>query len=105
MATKPLSDAIPLHATAPLRLVRKELTETLKLQRTAYLAHPCPTFEERKADLLALRAFRQWTTVMHWSQAISEDYGHRSAHESLFAEIYSVIDGVKPHAQATASNG
>ena len=93
MSAKTTPQAVPLHATTPIGLVRKELTETLKLQRDAYLAHPCPTFAERKADLLALRAF----VMDHRDalvQAISEDYGHRSTHESLFAEIFSVIDGV-----------
>lgn len=85
--------AIPLDASTPITLVQRELNDTLKLQRAAYLAHPNPSLEERKADLLKLKAF----VVDHRDalvQAISEDYGHRSTHESLFAEIFSVIDGV-----------
>ena len=76
-----------------LATVRQALEDTLTLQRSAYLAQPNPSFEERKADLLKLKAF----VMDHRDalvQAISDDYGHRSTHESLFAEIFSVIDGV-----------
>jgi coniferyl-aldehyde dehydrogenase len=82
-----------LHASTPIAAVRKDLNSTLALQREAYLAQPNPTFAERKADLLQLKAF----VVDHRDaivQAINLDYGHRSSHESLFAEIFSVIDGV-----------
>lgn len=82
-----------LHATTPIDAVRIELEDTLKLQRAAYLAHPNPSFAERKADLLKLKAF----VVDHRDailDAISKDYGNRSRHESLFAEIFSIIDGV-----------
>ena len=85
--------ATPLHTATPLAVVQSDLNDTLALQRDAYLAHPNPSFEERKADLLKLKAF----VMDHRDalvQAISEDYGHRSSHESLFAEIFSVIDGV-----------
>ena len=92
-ASRATKAAIPLHTTPPVAVVQRELNDTLKLQRAAYLAHPNPSFEERKADLLKLKAF----VMDHRDalvQAISEDYGHRSSHESLFAEIFSVIDGV-----------
>jgi coniferyl-aldehyde dehydrogenase len=69
------------------------LEETLALQRAAYFAHPYPSFAERKADLLKLKAFIQDNrdAVV---DAISADYGNRSKHETLFAEIFGVIDGV-----------
>jgi coniferyl-aldehyde dehydrogenase len=70
-----------------------DLQQTLDLQRAAYLAHPVPSFEERKADLLKLKAFvtENREAIV---QAINADYGNRSRHESLFAEIFSVVDGV-----------
>ena len=82
-----------LHAVTPIDAVRIELEDTLKLQRAAYLAHPNPTFAERKADLLKLKAFviDNRDAIL---DAISKDYGNRSRHESLFAEIFSIIDGV-----------
>ncbi len=85
--------AIPLHTSTPLAVVRRALDDTLALQRAAYLAQPNPSFEERKADLLKLKTFvvDHRDALVH---AISQDYGHRSEHESLFAEIFSVVDGV-----------
>jgi coniferyl-aldehyde dehydrogenase len=82
-----------LHAATPIDAVRSELEDTLKLQRAAYLAHPNPSFAERKADLLKLKAFvvDNRDAIL---DAISKDYGNRSRHESLFAEIFSIIDGV-----------
>ena len=85
--------AIPLHSVPPIDLVRNELEATLKLQRSAYFAHPYPSFAERKADLLQLKAFIR-DNRDQIADAISADYGNRSRHETLFAEIFSVMDGV-----------
>lgn len=85
--------AIPLHAVPPVDVVRNELETTLQLQRAAYLAHPYPSYAERRADLKKLQAFiRDYRDAI--VEAISQDYGNRSRHETLFAEIFSVIDGV-----------
>jgi coniferyl-aldehyde dehydrogenase len=85
--------AIPLHAATPIDIVRNELDATLKLQRDAYFAHPVPTFAERKADLKKLQAMvRDNRDAI--VDAINADYGNRSRHETLFAEIFTVIDGV-----------
>ena len=85
--------ASTLHSATPLDAIRIELEDTLALQRAAYLAHPNPSFAERKADLLKLKAFvvDNRDAIL---DAISKDYGNRSRHESLFAEIFSIIDGV-----------
>ncbi|WP_310646388.1 coniferyl aldehyde dehydrogenase [Limnohabitans sp.] len=70
-----------------------DLSDTLALQRAAYLAHPVPSFDERKSDLKKLQAFvRENRDAI--VAAISADYGHRSTHETLFAEIFPVLDGV-----------
>ena len=50
---------IPLHSVTPTDTIRTTLEETLVLQRAAYFAHPYPSFAERKADLLKLKAFIQ----------------------------------------------
>ena len=69
------------------------LQGALALQRTAYFAHPVPTLEERKADLRTLQRFiRENKEAL--CDAISADYGHRSRHETLLAEIFPAIDGV-----------
>jgi coniferyl-aldehyde dehydrogenase len=70
------------------------LTSTLMLQRRAYLAHPVPTLQERKGDLRTLQRFvRDHKTAI--CDAISADYGHRSRHETLMAEIFPAIDGIE----------
>lgn len=85
--------ANPLHSVTSMDTVRSTLEETLKLQRAAYFAHPYPSFAERKADLLKLKAFiRDHREAL--LDAINADYGNRSRHETLFAEIFSVMDGV-----------
>jgi len=71
----------------------QRLADALALQRKAYLAHPVPTFDERKADLRTLQRFVRENKEALIS-AISADYGHRSRHESLLAEIMPVVDGV-----------
>ena len=85
--------SIPLFAETPVEVIRNELEQTLQLQRDAYLAHPYPDLEQRKADLRKLQAFlRDHREAI--LDAISADYGNRSRHETLFAEFYGVIDGV-----------
>jgi len=85
--------ATPLHSSPAADLVRKELEATLKLQRAAYFARPIPTLDERRADLLKLQAFiRENREAL--VEAVNADYGNRSRHETLFTEIFTVIDGV-----------
>ncbi len=69
------------------------LTARLEHQRQAYLADPNPEFRQRKQDLLSLKQMvsdnREAITV-----EINRDYGNRSRHETLLAEIIVVIDGI-----------
>lgn len=69
------------------------LTDALAQQRKAYLASPTPSYQQRKQDLLNLKAMLNdhRDAIV---QAISQDYGNRSKHESLFAEVISVTDGI-----------
>jgi len=65
----------------------------LALQREAYLAHPVPSYDERLADLRTLQRFiRENKDAL--CDAISADYGHRSRHETLLAEIFPAVDGI-----------
>jgi len=67
--------------------------DALALQRNAYLAHPVPTLAERTADLRTLQRFvREHKEAL--CDAISADYGHRSRHETLLAEVFPVVDGI-----------
>lgn len=78
--------ALPVHSATPLDLVRSELDTTLKLQRAAYFAHPVPSLDERKADLLKLKTFLR-ENKQGIIDAINADYGNRSTHETLLTEI------------------
>lgn len=75
---------LPLHGT---------LQGALDLQRKAYFANPVPSLQERKTDLRTLQRFiRKNKEAL--CDAISADYGHRSRHETLLAEIFPAIDGI-----------
>jgi len=63
-------------------------------QRTAYLAHPFPNYKERKEDLLTLKRLINENREQI-IDAICADYGNRSRHETLFAEVIAVTDGIK----------
>ncbi|WP_105103000.1 coniferyl aldehyde dehydrogenase [Microbulbifer pacificus] len=70
------------------------LKPLLDKQREAYLATPSPDREQRVSDLKALaRMIREHQDEL--VQAVSRDYGNRSHHETLFAEIYPALDGIK----------
>jgi len=70
-----------------------ELKRCLEQQRAAYLADPVPVLEQRKKDLQALKSMlaenREAITA-----AINSDYGNRSTHETMLAEMIMVIDGI-----------
>ncbi|MGD2008338.1 MAG: coniferyl aldehyde dehydrogenase [Cellvibrionales bacterium] len=72
---------------------RELLSAAFEAQRTAYLAAPYPSYEERKRDLLSLKRLVSENRDALVA-AISEDYGNRSDFESKFAEIVTVVDTV-----------
>ena len=67
--------------------LHERLKAALALQRAAYLAHPVPTLEERTKDLRTLQRFIR-ENRNDICAAISADYGHRSTHETMLAEIF-----------------
>jgi coniferyl-aldehyde dehydrogenase len=73
--------------------LRGALESALSRQRAAYFAHPVPTLDERSADLRTLQRFIR-ENKQALCEAISADYGHRSHHETLLAEIFPAIDGI-----------
>jgi coniferyl-aldehyde dehydrogenase len=72
--------------------IKTELDICLKRQRRAYHADPNPDLEQRKKDLLALKSMLSENREAI-VDAISEDYGNRSRHETMLAEIIMVLDG------------
>ena len=73
--------------------IRDSLTLALAQQRAAYFAHPVPTLADRKTDLRTLQRFIR-ENKQELCDAISADYGNRSQHETLLAEIFPAIDGI-----------
>ena len=72
---------------------RPLLENALAAQRRAYLAHPVPSLDERRQDLRTLQRFvREQRQAI--CDAISADYGHRSPHETVLAEIFPVQSGI-----------
>ena len=70
------------------------LEALLTRQRQAYLADPTPEYQQRVKDLKALgEMIRDHQDEI--VQAVSADYGNRSHHETLFAEIFPALDGIK----------
>jgi coniferyl-aldehyde dehydrogenase len=69
------------------------LNAAFKKQGEAYLADPIPDYEQRKQDLLALKKMLNENRD-EIVEAINQDYGNRSRHESLFAEVIAVTDGI-----------
>jgi coniferyl-aldehyde dehydrogenase len=85
---------IPFPRSPAADSVRSALEATLKLQRAAYFARPIPTLDERRADLRQLQTFMRENREA-LVDALNADYGHRSRHETLFTEIFPVIDGIE----------
>jgi len=70
-----------------------QLESCLHQQRTAYFDDPVPDIAQRKADLLALKRLISENTD-DLIDAINKDYGNRSRHETLFAELILALDGI-----------
>ncbi len=73
--------------------ITDELNDSLQQQRKAYFADPAPDLEQRKADLLALKRMISENTDAI-VDAINKDYGNRSRHETLLAEVILTLDGI-----------
>ena len=80
--------ALPLELAIPA-----ELQTCFAAQRAAYRKAPDPTYAERIADLKALgRLVKENQDAI--VAAINADYGNRSAVETMFGEVFSVMDGI-----------
>jgi coniferyl-aldehyde dehydrogenase len=83
--------------TAQLRRIdvaENEAQRVFRLQREAYLRHPYPSYEERSENLLKLeRVLVENATAI--AEAINADFGHRAFEESLMAELFTSVDGIR----------
>ena len=69
------------------------LEQALQSQRLAHSSQPYPSAASRRADLLNLKALVH-DNAEAIAHAISADYGHRSRHETMLAEVVPVMHGV-----------
>lgn len=72
---------------------RVMLEEALTLQKQAFNQHGQESYQERKAHLQSLKSLLMDNREAI-SEAINKDYGNRSHHETLFAEVITVADDI-----------
>lgn len=72
---------------------RVMLQEALTLQNQAFNQHGQESYQERKAHLQSLKSLLMDNREAI-SEAINKDYGNRSHHETLFAEVITVADDI-----------
>ena len=71
-----------------------DLDAILARQRAAFLAAEPPTLEDRRHDLARLaRAIKENSGRI--AEVISADFGNRSRHESLIAEVFPVLASIR----------
>jgi coniferyl-aldehyde dehydrogenase len=83
--------------TAQLRKIEhaeNEAQRVFALQRAAYLAHPYPILAERKENLRKLDRLLV-ENAQAIAEAISADFGHRAVEETLMAEVFGAVDGIR----------
>lgn len=73
--------------------IKEQLEAALNKQRQAYRDNPYPSYQERVDDLKTLRRFVT-ENKDELADAISLDYGSRSKHETVFAEIITIATSI-----------
>ena len=81
------------HAPNQASVIAAQLNACLTLQRQACRAQPNPGLQQRQTDLAQLKRLvsENREAII---DAINEDYGSRSRHETLFSEILFVLDSI-----------
>jgi len=83
--------------TAQLRRIdvaENEAQRVFALQRAAYLRHPYPSYEERRANLDKLERLLV-DNADAIAEAINADFGHRAFEETMIAELFTSVDGLR----------
>jgi coniferyl-aldehyde dehydrogenase len=77
-----------------IQVAENEAQRIFNLQQQAYLRHPYPSLDERRANLDRLeRVLLENETAI--AEAIDADFGHRSAEESKILELFTSVDGIR----------
>ena len=77
-----------------LEVIENEAQRVFALQREAYLRHPYPRLEERRANLERLERILV-DNADAFADAINQDFGQRSMEESKMLEIFPSVDGLR----------
>ena len=77
-----------------LEIVENEAQRIFNLQRAAYLRHPYPSIEERRANLDTVERILV-DNADAIADAINADFGHRAAEESKLLELFNCVDGIR----------
>jgi coniferyl-aldehyde dehydrogenase len=83
--------------TAQLRRIdgaANEAQRVFALQRAAYLRHPYPSYEERREHLDKLDRLLV-DNAGEIAEAINADFGHRALEETMMAELFTTVDGLR----------
>jgi coniferyl-aldehyde dehydrogenase len=91
------AEAVSSEQSAPRPAAQTAIADTLReafrKQRRAWLDGPAPGLEQRRQDLQTLKRLLLENLEIIVA-AINQDYGNRSRHETLFAEVIAVADGI-----------
>ncbi|HXJ33434.1 MAG TPA: coniferyl aldehyde dehydrogenase [Candidatus Eisenbacteria bacterium] len=77
-----------------IEVAENEAQRVFNLQRAAYLRHPYPSYEERWENLLKLERILV-DNATSIAEAINADFGHRAYEESMMAELFTSVDGIR----------
>src|SRR5262245_11095183 len=83
--------------TAQLRRIEvaeNEAQRVFSLQREAYLRQPYPSYEERRSNLDKLERILV-DNAAAIAEAINADFGHRAYEETMMAELFTSVDGIR----------
>src|SRR5215831_8289032 len=75
-------------------VAENEAQRVFTLQRQAYLRTPYPSYEERRENLTKLERLLV-DNASAIADAISADFGHRAFEESMMAELFTSVDGIR----------
>lgn len=76
-----------------MQAVTMPAAERLASQRAAFLQHPMPSLQQRRADLKRLKQ----AILAHRTEfeaALQADFGHRSSHETTIMELMTLVHGI-----------
>jgi coniferyl-aldehyde dehydrogenase len=74
--------------------IDNEAKRVFEVQREAYSRHPFPSYDERLASLKKLDRLLA-DNRMAIADAIMADFGHRAVEETLAAEVFTTLDGIR----------